>query len=105
MIAVISNRDIRFFSLRTLSVFLYAPQCSRQAVHRVNYDLPGHTIASTVRTEQGNSIWMTLLPIIHTSEFPGNTGLTIILLYSVVLSAVAPVTVTIGGRALSQSGH
>jgi len=85
------NHDINYVRFRSdarADVFFLAPERSPRALHQVGLDLDPMAIATVVRAESNNDLWVTLLPL-HTGESLGRFGRVLIIGNALILFFLA----------------
>jgi len=86
-------RDVRLRQAGSLDVFLWAPEASPHAVHRVRVDLASGRVRDVTPAARAGTLWMTVLPL-HSGDTFGLAGSVVILfgaLGLVTLAATGPV--------------
>ena len=81
-------RDVRFVDDTRADIFVLAPERSTRAVHQVGIDLDSRTIVVTANASANTELWVTWLPL-HSGEFFGSFGLTLIVSNALALFLLA----------------
>lgn len=81
-------RDVRPRQAGSVDVFLWAPEASPHAVHRVRVDLAAGRVRDVTPAARAGALWMTVLPI-HSGDMFGRVGSLVILVGGLGLVGLA----------------